>query len=503
MMNTSISFIGRVGTIMQGKVPHVLCLSGLLLAVSGCALIPSDENLLPSKDIASAQLAADIHLTKEGWPAAQWWLEYGDAQLNRLMAEALHDSPSLQVTAARIGAAHEALKRDIADVGVDVRLNGDINRQRYSGTGFFPPPIGGSYYTETTLDLSFSHDFDWWGRRHAMIAASLGEVNARRAEHAQAEQILGTAVAQSYFRFQTYWARLDALQQRCEKQEAVVADKKKRVAHGVASIDEQQAAEAELRRLNADHAALEAARGREREALRALIGADNQALMDMTKQPLPEIPHALPASLGMELLARRPDLQAARWRVEASLNRVEAAQAAFYPEINLTAIIGLDTVSMGRLLRSDSRTYYLGPTLSLPIFDSGRLKAQLGMARNDRNEMIADYNQSIFDAVRDVAQEGLNLRGLETQMREQLAAEKATNALLHSAQAKFSQGLLDRGNLLNAELASLQERDVSLQVQGEQLQSEIALIKALGGGYRRTQNGQGQSTSDIALRKPE
>jgi multidrug efflux system outer membrane protein len=476
-------------------------LGGCLLALGGCALIPADKESLPRKDLATAQLAADIHLAKDNWPAAQWWSAYGDAQLDRLMAQALHDGPSLQVTAARIGSAREAVKRDIADVGVDVRLNGDINRQRYSGTGFFPPPIGGSYYTETTLDLSASHDFDWWGRRHALIAASLGEVNARRAEHAQAEQILTASVAQSYFRLQTYWARLEAVQQRCEKQEALVADKKKRVAHGLVSIDEQQAAEAELRRLNTDRAALEAARGSEREALRALIGADSQALTDLTRQPLPELPHALPSTLGIELLARRPDLQAARWRVEASLNRIEAAEAAFYPDINLTAIIGLDTVSISRLLRADSRTYYLGPALSLPLFDSGRLKAELGLARNQRNEMIADYNQTVVDAVRDVAQAGLALRGMETQLRENAAVVQATDALLRSARARFTQGLLDRGGLLNAELASLQQQDVSLQLRGEQLSAEVALIMALGGGYRAAENQ--QQTTEIASRKAE
>jgi multidrug efflux system outer membrane protein len=488
-------------SVFRGAARRIWLIGGCLLILSGCALIPADQEILPRKDLATAQLAADIHLARDNWPAARWWSAYGDAQLDRLMTQALHDGPSLQATAARIGSAREAMKRDIADVGVDVRLNGDINRQRYSGTGFFPPPIGGSYYPETTLDLSASHDFDWWGKRHALIAASLGEVNARRAEYAQAEQILTAAVAQSYFRLQTYWARLEALQQRCEKQAALVADKKKRVAHGLASIDEQQAAEAELRRLNTNRAALETARGREREALRALIGAGSQALTDLTRQPLPELPHALPSTLGIELLARRPDLQAARWRVEASLNRIEAAEAAFYPDINLTAIVGLDTVSISRLLRADSRTYYLGPALSLPLFDSGRLKAELGLARNQRNEMIADYNQTVVDAVRDVAQAGLALRGLETQLREQTAAVQATDALLRSARARFTQGLLDRGAVLNAELASLQEQDVDLQLRGDQLSGEVALIMALGGGYRATENEQ-QATA-IASRKAE
>lgn len=470
-----------------------------LLMTGGCALIPPDRDAPPRQDIARVQLAADIKLARDDWPAARWWTGYGDAQLDRLLTQALRDSPSLQATAARIGYARSALKLDTADNGVDIRLNGDLSRQRYSATGFFPPPIGGNIYTEATLGVQASHDFDWWGKRRARIAAALGEVNARLAEHAQAEQMLAAAVTQSYFRHQTYWARLDLARQSRDRQQALVADKAKRLAHGIASRDEQQVAEADLRRLNAEVAALESARDREREALRALLGADGQALGELKRQPLPELPHALPSSLGIELLARRPDLQAARWRVEAALNRIEAAEAAFYPEINLVGDIGLNTVSLSDLFQYASRTWYLGPSLSLPIFDSGRLKAQLGLARDERNEMIADYNQTVVDAVRDVAQAGLALRGLETQVREQAAATQATDVLLHSARARFERGLLDRGGLLNAELSLLREQDASLQLHGEQLAGEVALIRALGGGYRATENPQ----QAIASRKAE
>lgn len=490
------------------SLPQIICLGSLLLAISGCAMIPSDHDVLPRQDLASAQLAADIKLTHDNWPQAQWWTGYGDVQLDRLMAQALQNSPSLQMTAARIGAARAALNLDSADEGVDVSLKAETNRQRYSANGFFPAPIGGSYYTESTLKVLAGHDFDWWGKRRAQIAAALGEVNARHAEHAQAEQTLAAAVAQSYFNLQAQWARLDKLQQRRVKQEELVADKVKRIAHGIASIDEQRTAEAELNRLHSEQAALDAQLGREREALRALLGADSRALTDLTPQPLPDIPHALPSSLGIELLARRPDLQAARWRVEASLSRIEADQAGFYPEINLTGFIGLDSVSMSDLFKASSRTLFIGPALSLPLFDSRRLQARLGVARTQRNELIADYNQLVFNAVRDVAQEGLTLRGLEVRIREQTAAANATDALLRSARARFTQGLADRSTLLSAELAALKEQDISLQVKNQQLLSEVALIKALGGGYRaepqmgnKVENKTEKNPADIAFRK--
>jgi multidrug efflux system outer membrane protein len=312
----------------------------------------------------------------------------------------------------------------------------------------------------------------------------VGEANARRADYAQAEQTLAAAIAHSYFNLQSGWARLANLQKIAATQREVVQDKTARVAHGIAAIDVQRLAETRLSELNRQVAQLDAQTVREREALRALLGAGGDALADLKPLPLPDAPHAMPSKLGIELLARRPDLQAARWRVEASLNRTEAARAAFYPDINLTGSFGLDAISLSHLLEAGSRTLFIGPTLSLPLFNSKTLKGQLGIARNERNELIADYNQSVFNAVRDVAQAGAGLQGIESEMQQQADAVQSTNALLHSAQAKFRQGLTDRGATLEAELASLRQNDASLQLQNQRLLAEVALVKALGGGYR-------------------
>ncbi|MDR3411543.1 MAG: efflux transporter outer membrane subunit [Formivibrio sp.] len=466
------------------------CLSIMLLGLAGCAQIPADQDALAQQDVTRIELAANIKLAQSGWPKAQWWTGYADEQLNRLIAQALNKGPSLQVAAVRIASARAALKLDSADQGVNVSLDAASNRQRYSANGLYPPPIGGGYFTESTLQAKASYDFDWWGKHRSAIAAAVGEVNARQAEYAQAEQTLAAAVAQSYFNLQAGWARLANLQKIRTAQRDLVTDKIKRIAHGLASIDEQRNAEAELANINRQYAALEAQCGRELEALRALLGADNHALVELAPHALPAMPPALPANLGIELLARRPDLQAARWRVEASLSKIDVVQAAFYPDINLTGMIGLDSLSLDTLLSAPSRTLFIGPALTLPLFDSGRLQARLGVARTQRNEMIADYNQSVFVAVREVAQAGITVQGLEIQTREQAAAAAATYALLRSTEARFRQGVADRSTLLAAQLAAFEQEDASLQLKNQQLLSDVALIKALGGGYRAGQTAQ-------------
>ncbi|MFM2085325.1 MAG: hypothetical protein RLZZ237_194 [Pseudomonadota bacterium] len=454
------------------------------LALAGCASIPPDTLVLPQQDLAKVQLAADIHLASEGWPAAQWWRQFQDDQLDGLISQALAASPSLDVANARINSAQAAFDYQHADRDANVSLSANANRQRYSGNGLFPAPIGGSYYSEETVGVQAHYDLDWWGKHKAQIASALGEVNARRAEYAMSEQMLAAEIAKHYFSIQTNWARMDNLHALVKLQQDLVVDKEKRIANGLGVNDEHLSAQTRLSLIQQQIALLETQIITEREAIRALLGADSTALASLQPRTALALPHAMPGKLGMELLARRPDLQAARWRVQASLSRIDAAKAAFYPDIDLGASFGLDAVKLGKLLESSSRTLFIGPTLSLPLFDAGRLQAQLGSARTERNELIADYNQSVFNVVRDVAQAGAKLQGVESQLRLQDDNMRTSEKQLRNANARLKQGLADRATQLSAEMTVRFQQDLLMQLQQQRQNAEISLNLALGGGYR-------------------
>ncbi|MGK5015283.1 efflux transporter outer membrane subunit [Janthinobacterium sp. HLS12-2] len=461
----------------------VLALS-VSLALAGCASIPPDTQQLPQQDLAKVQLAADIHLASEGWPAAQWWRQFQDEQLNQLIENALSASPSLEVANARIGSALSAFDAQHAQRGPSIDASANANRQRYSGNGLMPAPIGGNYYNEITVGVQAHYDLDWWGKHKAQIAASLGEVNARRAEYAMAEQMLAAEIARHYFSMQNGWARMDNLHALVQLQQQLVVDKEKRIANGLGVSDDHLSAQTRLSLLQQQIALLETQIVTEREALRALLGADSTALTSLQPKQAQALPHALPGKLGMELLARRPDLQAARWRVQAAMSKIEAVQASFYPDIDLGASFGLDAIKLGKLLQSGSRTLFIGPALSLPLFDSGRLQAQLGGARSERKELIADYNQNVFNVVRDVAQAGAKVQGVENQLRLQQENLRASVAQLRNANARLKQGLADRATQLNAEMTVRGQVDLGMQLQNQRQDAEISLTVALGGGYR-------------------
>jgi multidrug efflux system outer membrane protein len=461
-----------------------LSVLALSLSLAGCASIPPDTQQLPQQDLATVQLAADIHLASEGWPAAQWWRQFRDEQLDQLIEQALAASPNLAVANARIGSALSAFDAQHAERGPRLDLGANASRQRYSGNGLMPAPIGGNYYNEVTVGVQAHYDLDWWGRHKAQIAASLGEVNARRAEYAMAEQMLAAEIARHYFSMQNGWARMDNLHALVKLQQQLVLDKEKRIANGLGVSDDHLSAQTRLSLLQQQIALLETQVVTEREALRALLGGDNSALASLQPRQAQALPHALPGKLGMELLARRPDLQAARWRVQAAMSKIEAAQASFYPDIDLSASFGLDAIKLGKLLQSGSRTLFIGPALSLPLFDSGRLQAQLAGARSERNELIADYNQNVFNVVRDVAQAGARVQGVENQLRLQQENLRASEAQLRNANARLKQGLADRATQLNAEMTVRGQVDLGMQLQNQRQNAEINLTVALGGGYR-------------------
>lgn len=457
----------------------------LALTLAGCVHIPADKHPAAGPDFEHAQHAASLVLARDAWPDREWWKAYTEPQLDELVARALKDNPTMAVAQARIATASAVLRSEKASEGVQVDLAGGVNRQRYSATGLFPEPIGGNWFNDTSVQARASYDFDWWGRHRALVAASLGEANAARADAAQAQQTIAASVAQSYFRLQSLWAREHNIREQIAVQRDVLAGRRLRLKQGLVNVDMVQGAEQDLASLNTQAESYATQAAREMEALRALVGAGADNFPPIVRRQVPlDPPASLPTTLGMELLARRPDLQAARWRVEAALGRTRAAEAAFYPDINLSAAAGLNTVSISRLLQWGSRTMLAGAAFSLPIFDSGRLEAGLAVSRAQRDEIVADYNQAVLNAVRDVAQEAATLQGIAKQRLAQLEATKSSVQLQHNAEARLKAGLAESAAVLQAQLAVLRLRDTSIQLLDAELQTQVALIKALGGGYR-------------------
>jgi multidrug efflux system outer membrane protein len=470
----------------------------LLLTASGCALMRKDTAPLPQIPGEQVRVAQDTALPDGAWPSDAWWHRYADDQLGALVTRALQDSPLMAVARTRVDASRAQTKLVDASSGLLVGLNASVNRQKLSENGFLGPfahtnpEMGttGPWYTEGTIGVVAGYSFDLWGKDRARVNAAMGVAKARQAEAAQAALLLSSQVVQLYYEIQTTYALEALLEQARNVRRNLVAASQARTARGLEPRMQAETAQAQLLQLDQQITVAQTRVRSLREGLRALTGAGPDDLPAIAPRPLPDSAGGVPSSLGYELLARRPDLQAMRWYVQASMDQIDAAKAAFYPSFDIRAFLGLDSLHLADLLRKSSHQINVIPGLSLPIFDSGRLNANLAATRSQSNALIAQYNESVLNAVREVAQAGIELDGLNRQAAMQEGKLKSVSFASNSAEAHYRQGLLDKPSALEARLPLLMEQSQAVEIRSKQIQSDIALTRALGGGYASEQTTQ-------------
>ncbi|EPY5450225.1 TolC family protein [Escherichia coli] len=214
------------------------------------------------------------------------------------------------------------------------------------------------------------------------------------------------------------------------------------------------------------------------------IGAGASDMPEIKPVALPRVQTGIPATLSYELLARRPDLQAMRWYVQASLDQVDSARALFYPSFDIKAFFGLDAIHLDTLFKKTSRQFNFIPGLKLPLFDGGRLNANLEGTRAASNMMIERYNQSVLNAVRDVAVNGTRLQTLNDEREMQAEHVEATRFTQRAAEAAYQRGLTSRLQATEARLPVLAEEMSLLMLDSRRVIQSIQLMKSLGGGYQ-------------------
>ena len=474
----------------RGRTLGVVALVCVCLA--GCALI--HHNGTPYDEIAPAQinLADDIHLARDGWPAARWWTRYNDVQLDALIGQALNNAPTMTIARTRVAQARSDVELVKAGSNLQVVALGFLDREHISSNGFLGPfasnvpaeGLTGPWYTAGVVGLGASLDVDLWGKQRAQVAASLGVSNARLAETSAVELEISTDVAQLYYGIQTTYQLIDLLNQSHEISVFAVQAHEAQAARGLESRTPLEEARAQRLAVERQIVSAQAQILQLRESMRALVGAGPDGLPAIKPVALPRSQAALPPTLSYELLARRPDLQAMRWYVEASFDRIDAAKAAFYPSFDIKAFFGVNALHLADLFTHASQQINLIPGLYLPIFDGGRLNANLGGAREGSNLLIEQYNQAVLNAVRDVAQTGSRLQALDSETELQKQQIESVAFVRDSVEAHYQRGLTSRLAALEARQPVIAEQVALLTLDGQTLGQEIALTKALGGGYR-------------------
>jgi outer membrane protein, multidrug efflux system len=422
------------------------------------------------------------------WPALEWWKQYHDATLDQLIELAVGSSPTLATAHARFDSARQSVKIAGAAAGAHIDASGDFERQRLSDNGLFPPQLlGFHWYNQADLGLQASYTFDWWGKQRDAVDAAVDQAHAAQADRSAAGLTLASSIADTYFGWQADEARISLARERAAliEQEGSIAAA--RVKADLDAPDDTHRAELALAAQREQIAGLEGSAQLRVVALAALVGRSIAELPPLQAKPLPAVSGTLPDNVKIDLISRRADIIASRWRVQAAERNLDAARAEFYPDVTINALLGLSSIDVGRLIEYGSRVPQAGAAVHLPIFDAGRLKARYGASQSAIDAAVANYRDTLVGAARDVATQASTRAQITAQRTQRVLQADAARQLQSDAAARVRQGVSDPRTELSAAESSNGQRDALLQLDAAALSADIALQRALGGGYENPQ----------------
>jgi len=462
---------------------HRLLPVAVLLAMAGCA--SQGPPVAPAKLIAPSDLggSAQPGAVPVAPIAPDWWRGLGDARLAGLIERALDGSPGLKVAQARLARA-QALTQ-VAQAGMEPQMNGglDLNRQRFSQNGLIPVQLAGAIRNLGVLQTTTTWELDFFGRNQAALEAAMGTQRAAQAEAQAARTLLASQVARTYTQLARQIEAAELLRAALAQREQAQVLRAQRVSAGLENTLARSQAEAAVIEIRLQQAALDESIGLTRNALAALTAQPPAALAELAPRLATGVSLPVPEEVPADLVGRRADLVAARWRVEAAVQDVAAARAQFYPNVNLNVLVGLSTIGLDRLLRASSLQAAAGPAIRLPLFDGGRLRANLRVRQAELDTAIESYNQVLLDAVRDVADQLGSLRAIGRQQAEHLHAMRVAESMLDFAEQRYRRGLGDRLAVLAAQGGVLVQRQQAAELNARLIDTQLALIRALGGGF--------------------
>jgi multidrug efflux system outer membrane protein len=475
----------------RGLGRRALLACAVALAVAGCS-IPAKLNRPPIRD--DVPLAGLDTGHRAGWPDAAWWKQYNDPQLDQLIELAMKDSPDIAQARSRVDSAQQSIRAATAQSGLSVNGSAQVERQRLSETGLIPPKfLGFTWYNQGDLGVQAQYDFDFWGKKRNTIEGAVDQAHAAEAQHSVAALAIQTNVADTYFGWLADQLRITIAKQAVQTAEQLEQIAALRVKQGVDRPDTLQSAKAQTASARQALVAIESSARIRQAALASLCGVSPAALPSLQPRALPNVTTGLPDNVGVDLIARRADIAASLWQVEAALRQTDVARAQFFPDVSISAMAGLSSIDLDKMFSSGSRVFGLTPALHLPIFTGGLLEANYGISKAQLETAVAQYNSTVLSAARDVATQSLTADQIEGRRKEQAREIDANKQLLANAQSRVQRGVTDRRETLSAQAQLLQQQDNDASLQAQALSTDISLIKALGGGYRASMPEQASS----------
>jgi multidrug efflux system outer membrane protein len=466
--------------------PFVLRLAPLFaaLVLAGCADLKTVEPTAPPAAPAAFKEFGDGRWVQaqpaEAQPRGEWWKAFGDPLLDDLIARADRNSTSVQLAGARLNQARALLRTANADRLPQVGVNAGASRGNLANLPGDPTPNN-----LFTAGASAAWEADVFGRLAKASQAAAHDAQASEALLQSTRLLVQSDVAQSYFTLRALDAERALVQQSVEAYRDTLRLTERRYQAGdVAELDLARV-KAEVASTESQALALDRSRAEAEHALAVLLG---EVPSQFTLGSLPDAgwsgtPPVVPPGVPSTLLTRRPDVAAAQSSMLAAQKRVGVAQAAWFPDVSLTANGGFASTDLGDLFKWSARSWGIGALLSLPLFDGGRRAAGVQSANAQWDAAAAGYREQVLVAFKDVEDQLSALRLLADQANAQAQAVDAASRASVLSSTRYRNGYVSQLEVLDARRSELANRRQALQVRAAQYQATVGLIRALGGGW--------------------
>lgn len=482
--------------VFQAFIPAVA-----LALLAGCSIGPAyhqpaplGTNAMPA-NFSGATTNANAPEWNPAQPAAHlprgtWWQIFEDPELNRLETLANTNNQQLAAALARLTEARAEVNVTRSALFPQASLDPSYARQR---TSFNQPQSGkpaniSPTYNTFILGLEGGWEPDLWGRIRHQVEAARAQLSASADDLESLKLSLQAELAADYFALRQIEADYDLVQRTVETYQRSLELTRNRKAGGIATDLDVSQAETQLRTTEAILPELRLRHTQFVHAIATLCGQPATGFAVNSPSAEPAVYPAIPVALPSQLLERRPDIASAERRMASANAQVGVAQTAFYPRVRINGLVGLESVNAGSVFNAASRYWSVGPTLDLPLFTGGRLRAQLALAKAGYDENVALYRQTVLGAFQEVEDQLTAQELLAEELTAQSAALTSARRTLEVATNRYKAGLITYLEVATAQSAALSTERTVVQLRGQRMIAAVSLVRALGGGWERADN---------------
>ncbi len=467
------------------------------MMITGCATLPKDTRVAAPletpqiKETLHAQFDNSSEKIVKKWPSLRWWEEFHNPEMNRIITIALGKNPDLKASLSRIhqawAIAAGARSRYLPSFSsTQFLFPVPLGVLQLPGSSFFGPFGDNSFFFWSVIPALSNYHLDLWGEDKARVRAAIGMARASEAEYALARLFLSTTLASRYIRLASAEEELGLARSGQKIINELLHLVQMRKKSGIENLLPVHTIEQRLETINQLVNSLERETKILRDEIARLAGqSPDWGRTILVKESTFPKRFPLPKSLPLDLLGRRPDVAVSQWRAEALAHQVKVTKTAFYPNLDLVALVGFETLNFATLFLNPALPllYIAGPAWNLPIFTAGRLSSELVVAQEEYNIAVESYNSTLLSAFQQVADALAVWKETDKNLSSQ---EQSTNSAQSNAELSarlFSAGINTKTDLLDLQYTLIQSQITLSNRTAEHLEAAVGLFLALGGGY--------------------